>query len=406
MSGPNSAPEGRIAIGARLSEGIRHNAAALAIGGLLLVGLLLLPNLTPPPETPPPVDLAHGRIVAFMPDLEDPTLPDVIVEVLEGPLAGQLLEGYLQGPAGQQVLPDYRVGDEVVVSLSEGPEFTYVAVSDRYRVPLFALVIGLFAIGVTLVGGWRGVRSLLALALTLAVVGKIVVPLLLRGWDPVLLAVVAGTVVTLVTIFLTEGVRLTSLAAVAGTFAALALTAGLAALVNGLAGFTPYQGQEAAVFLQSMGRADLDISGLLLAAVIFGALGVLDDVTVTQAAAVNELASAEPGATRLRLFMRAMNVGRSHIAATVNTLVLAYLGASLPLLVLFALGGADPLLIASGEIVAVEVVRAVVGSIGIVAAVPFTTAIAVLAVGSGPWRAASAELRRERTRSRPSGPSN
>lgn len=88
-----------------------------------------------------------------------------------------------------------------------------------------------------------------------------------------------------------------------------------------------------------------------------------------------------------------MNVGRSHIAATVNTLVLAYLGASLPLLVLFALGGADPLLIASGEIVAVEVVRAVVGSIGIVAAVPFTTAIAVLAVGSGPWQAGAQRSR-------------
>jgi uncharacterized membrane protein len=387
-------------IGARLVEGLRRNAAALAIGTLLFVGLLLLPNLTPPPETPPPVDLAHGRIVAFAPDLEDPSLPDVVVEVLEGPLEGELVEAYLQGPAGQQVLPEYRLGDEVVISLSSGPEETYVAVSDRYRAPLFILVIGLFAIGVTVVGGWRGIRSLLALALTLAVVGKIVVPLLLAGWDPVLLAVAAGTGVTLVTIFLTEGVRLTSLAAVAGTFAALALTATLAAIVNGLAGFTEYQGQEAAVFLQSMGRADLDITGLLLAAVIFGALGVLDDVTVTQAATVHELAAAEPGATRMGLFARAMNVGRSHIAATVNTLVLAYLGASLPLLVLFALGGADPLLIASGEIVAVEVVRAVVGSMGIVAAVPLTTAIAVLVAGSGPWQAASDELRQARTSGR------
>jgi len=382
---------------ARLVTGFRRNAAALLVGALLLLGLLLLPNLTPPPSSPPPVELAHGRIVAFIPDTADPTGLDVVVEVLEGPRAGELLEGYLQGPSGQQVGPAYRVGDEVVVSLSDGQESTYVAVSDRYRAPLFVLVLGVFAVGVTVVGGWRGVRSLLALALTLAVVGKIVVPLLLAGWDPVLLAVAAGTGVTLVTILLTEGVRLTSLAAVAGTFAALALTATLAALVNGLAGFTEYQGQEAAVFLQSMGRADLDISGLLLAAVIFGALGVLDDVTVTQAAAVHELAAADPSAVRSALFFRAMNVGRSHIAATVNTLVLAYLGASLPLLVLFALGGADPLLIASGEVVAVEVVRAIVGSIGIVAAVPFTTAIAVLAVSSSQSRAAASELRRSRS---------
>jgi uncharacterized membrane protein len=217
----------------------------------------------------------------------------------------------------------------------------------------------------------------------MGVVARIVVPLLLAGWDPVPLAVISGTAVTLVTIVLTEGVRLASLAAVLGTFAALLLTAVLAAVANGLAGFTEYQGQEAAVFLQTIGRDDLDISGLLLAGVIFGALGVLDDVTVTQAATVHELAAADPQAGARTLAERAMNVGRSHIAATVNTLVLAYLGASLPLLVLFAAGGADPLLIASGESVAVEIVRSLVGSIGIVAAVPFTTAVAVLLVRHG-----------------------
>jgi uncharacterized membrane protein len=104
-------------------------------------------------------------------------------------------------------------------------------------------------------------------------------------------------------------------------------------------------------------------------------------VTVTQAATVHELFEADPGASRLRLFWRAMNVGRSHIAATVNTLVLAYVGASLPLLVLFAAGRQDPLLTASGEIVAVEIVRALVGSIGIVAAVPLTTLVAALVTG-------------------------
>jgi uncharacterized membrane protein len=104
-------------------------------------------------------------------------------------------------------------------------------------------------------------------------------------------------------------------------------------------------------------------------------------VTVTQAATVHELYEADPRVSRLALFARAMNVGRSHIAATVNTLALAYVGASLPLIVLFNAGQQDPLLTASGEIVAVEIVKAVVGSIGIVAAVPATTAIAVLLVG-------------------------
>jgi uncharacterized membrane protein len=231
---------------------------------------------------------------------------------------------------------------------------------------------------VTLVGGWRGVRSLIALALTLGVIVRVVVPLILAGWSPVLVAVAAGSLVTLATILLTEGLRATTFAAVAGTFAALVLTALLAIGGNQLMAFTALQGQEVVGFLSSVGRGNLDVGGLLLAAVIFGALGVLDDVTVTQAATVAELAAGEPGASTGRLFGRAMNVGRSHIAATVNTLVLAYVGASLPLLVLFAAGRQDPLLIASGETVAVEIVRSLVGSIGIVAAVPFTTAIAAV----------------------------
>ena len=378
--------EDRLAPDRRVS-GLRRNARAL-IGSAILLGVLwLLPDLAPPPTEPPPVELAHGRIEAFLPaDPNDPTVPDVRVVVLDGPLVGQTLEGYVQGPAGQQALPNYEVGDEVVVSLSQGPESTFIAVSDRYRVPLLAAFIGLFAAGVIAVGGWRGLRSLIALALTLLVVGRVVVPLLLAGWNPVLLAVLAGSAVTLATILLTEGFRPASLAAVGGTFASLALTAILAAIVGELARFSPYQGSDAAVFLESIGREDLDVSGLLLAAVIFGALGVLDDVTVTQAATVHELAKADPDAIAPVLARRAMNVGRSHIAATVNTLVLAYLGASLPLLVLFAAGGANPLLIASGEAVAVEILRAVVGSIGIVAAVPLTTLIAVIAVRAFPER--------------------
>ena len=359
---------------------LRGHLVAVAGGLALLTGLWLLPDLAPEPRIPQPIDLAHGAIERLLPDFEDPSLPDVRVTILDGPHAGETLEAYLQGPAGQLEIPDYKVGDEVVVSLSPGPETVFVAVSDRYRIPLFAAILGLYGLGVIAVGGWRGLRSLLALALTLGVVTRIVVPLLLAGWEPVLLAVLAGAGVTVATILLTEGIRPSTFAAVGGTFAALALTAMLAKVVNGLADFTQFQGQEAAIFLQSLGLEDIDISGLLLAAVIFGALGVLDDVTVTQAATVAELAEADPGAGSGKLAVRAMNVGRSHIAATVNTLVLAYVGASLPLLVLFAAGGADPLLIASGEVVAVEIIRAIVGSIGIVAAVPLTTAIAVALV--------------------------
>jgi uncharacterized membrane protein len=160
----------------------------------------------------------------------------------------------------------------------------------------------------------------------------------------------------------------------------------LAVAFDELARFTQLRGSEDAAFLVSIGIREIDLGGLVLAAIIFGALGILDDVTVTQAAAVQELYEADPRTGRRNLAARAMNVGRSHIAATVNTLVLAYVGASLPLIVLFAAGGQEPVLIGSQEIVAVEVVRAIVGSIGIVAAVPLTTAIAVGLIGRRlPW---------------------
>jgi uncharacterized membrane protein len=369
---PGRRPSGRRG----LLAGLRHNAPAVLGATLLLAGLWALPDLSPEPTMPPPVDLAHGRITEILPASHDPALPNVRVLILAGRLQGQTLEAVVQGPAGEQEVPTFEAGDEVVVSLSEAPDGIFVAVSDRYRVPLFAMLLVLFAVGVMVVGGWRGLRSLLALALTLGVVVKLVVPLLLAGWDPVLLAVMAAFGVTAATVLLTEGLRRSSIAAIGGTLAALSLTALLAQLVNGIADFSQFQGQEAAIFLQSLG-IDVDIRGLLLAAVIFGALGVLDDVTVTQAATVSELAEADPTARPRVLIGRAMNVGRSHIAATVNTLVLAYVGASLPLIVLFAAGGADPLLTASGELVAVEIARALVGSIGIVAAVPFTTVVAV-----------------------------
>jgi uncharacterized membrane protein len=247
-------------------------------------------------------------------------------------------------------------------------------------VPLLAGVALAFAALVVIVGGLRGARSLIALALTVGVVVKLVIPLLLRGIDPILLAVAGGALVTVVTLLLTEGVSRVTLAAAVGTTTALVLTAVLAAIFTQAAQFTALQGNEEIAFLIPLIGDQINLQGTLLAATVFGALGVLDDVTVTQAATVEQLHRARTDARRGAVIGRAMTVGRSHIAAVVNTLVLAYLGASLPLLLLFALGGQSPLVVLNGEIVAVEVVRALVGSMGIVMAVPLTTVVAALLI--------------------------
>jgi uncharacterized membrane protein len=343
-----------------------------------------MPDLRPSPTGPETQTAYHARIVALLdPHRPDPTgagggfLPDARITLLEGPQVGQEVEAYLQGPGGQGDVSGYRVGDDVVVAFTEtgAGQPSFVAVQDRWRLPqLFWLAVA-FAAAVVVAGGWRGLRALLALALTFAIVVRILIPLIVQGVPPIPVAVVLATAITLLTIGLTEGFTRPSVAAILGTTGALAFTGLLGAGMIAASGFSNAVGSDL-IFLQTGTGAGLDLRGLLLAAFILGAIGVLDDVTVTQAAAVQELVK-HSGLRGRSLYASAFDVGRSHIAATVNTLFLAYLGASLPLIVLFVVSRQPTSLIVNGELVAIEVVRTLVGSLGIIAAVPFTTLIAV-----------------------------
>ena len=354
--------------------------------GLLLV-VLLLPDIATPVSGPSVITASHGRIAALLdPHRPDPSgsgvgfLPDARVLLLDGPRANQDVEAYLQGPGGQQDADTYKVGEDVVVTFtrtSEGSET--VAVSDRWRLPQLLWLGVVFVAAVVLVGGWRGVRALLALALTVALILRVLIPLLVNGVPPIPVAIALATMITILAIVLTEGFSAASVAAILGTAGALALTALLAAVVTSVAGFTNTVGSEL-VYLQLPDGSGLDLRGLLLAAFMIGAIGVLDDVTVTQASAVEQLRH-QAGLGGRRLYASAFAVGRSHIAATVNTLFLAYAGAGLPLLVFFAVGGQPTTMLLNGEAVSIEIVRTLVGSLGIVAAVPLTTVIAVWITG-------------------------
>jgi uncharacterized membrane protein len=362
-----------------LARRIGASLPPIGIGAALVAGLWLMPDLTPDDAIPViGQESERGRIVEDL-GIDATGLPVFLLELPDGERIEALVQDGSAAMPGLSSREPYEVGDEVVVSQFTGPAATpFAAITEPWRIPLLGVVAAAFAVAVLVIGGLRGARSLVALALTLTVVVKVVVPLLLRGFDPILLAVGVAAAVTLATLLLTEGFSRITAAASIGTFAALALTAALAAVFTAAAGFTALQGNESIAFLIPIVGDRIDLNGILLAATVFGALGVLDDVTVTQAATVEQLHRAEPGAGRGGVIARAMRVGRSHIAATVNTLMLAYLGAGLPLLLLFALGGQSPLVVLNGEVVAVEVIRALVGSIGIVAAVPFTTLVAAL----------------------------
>ena len=360
----------------------------VVLGALLVLAVMLLPDLMPPADdTTPPVVALHGRILSVeAPDPSSvaqgmPPVPTARVVILDGERQGQVLDAQIEGPGGSQLVGDYKPGDEVVVSITRNEDGSspYIAVADRWRVfPLQALV-ALFALAVIAVGGWRGARALVALGLTIAIILKILLPLIIRGVPPLPLAVVAATAITAITILLTEGRSRAALAAILGTSAALALAGLLAAAATAAASFTYSAGSDLA-FLVTLSGSGLDLRGVLLAAMLLGAVGVLDDVTVTQAVVVDEIAARSPLRGRA-LFMSAHGIGRSHIGATVNTLFLAYVGAALPLLVVLLVSHPPLALVYNSEEIATEIVRTLAGSLGIVAAVPLTTFIATTLVG-------------------------
>jgi uncharacterized membrane protein len=291
-------------------------------------------------------------------------------------------EGPEQGDTFDTVTGDdsYRnVGQGVVLFRGDDPslpsEALYQLADIQRGVPLIALA-SIFVFAVLALGRLRGALAVVGLVVSLVVLIKFLVPALLAGNPPVLTAVIGAGAVMLVVLLLAHGPTVRTATAIVGTAAALVLTIVLATLFVELAGLSGLTSDEAAYVEATFG--DVDLRGLLLAGIVIGALGILDDVTVTQVSTVYELRAADPLMPRRRLYTAALRVGRDHIASVINTLLLAYAGASMPLLVIFSTSGAGLGETLTNGVVAEEVVRTLVGSVGLVAAVPITTALAAL----------------------------
>jgi uncharacterized membrane protein len=244
--------------------------------------------------------------------------------------------------------------------------------------PLLLLGV-LFVCFAVFIGRRSGLKALIALALSLFVLIKFMLPAIIAGRNPLLVALVGASAVMFLALYLSHGINVRTTSAAIGTVASLGLTGLIAWTAVGAANFTGLTSDNAS-YLRATSES-IDLKGLLLAGVIIGALGVLDDVTVTQASAVWELHQANPALGFAGRYAAAMRIGRDHIASVVNTLVLAYAGAALPLLLLFSQAGTPLAEVLNGEPVATEVVRMLAGSIGLIAAVPITTALTSLVVG-------------------------
>jgi uncharacterized membrane protein len=299
------------------------------------------------------------------------------VQILDGEYAGIPME--IDYGRREIRSDEYKmaVGDKVVVSISVSPDNQVNAyfVDFVRTTPILWLTI-IFAAAIIWISKWKGVRALLSMAFSLYVIIAYIIPHILIGEDPLRVSIIGSAVLLGVTLYLTYGWTLKTHSSVLSMILVLLLTGTLSAVfvyftrLNG-------SGDENAMYLMQAMTNRISMRGLLLGGYIIGALGVLDDLVTTQASAVFELHHANPNFGFKDLYNSAMRIGQDHVAATVNTLVLAYAGASLPMLLLFTLARGDLTYLINFAFIAEEVVRTLVGSLGLIAAVPLTTVIAI-----------------------------
>jgi len=357
-------------------------AAVVAIGAITLVGLVLLWPSGDQRRFADALGLSGERIpatvtaVELAPCSDSPDFECVRIDVQfddeRPPGSFELTVGGAN--------PDISDGDDVL--LYDDGRGGYTFADFQRETPLTLLVI-LFVAAVLVLGRLRGVGALAGLVGSIGVLTVFLLPAINEGSSPLTVSLVAASVVAYIALYMAHGVSTRTSVALLGTLASLLITGVLALVFVAAANLTGLADETVLALQATVGG--FDVRGLLLAGIVIGSLGVLDDVTVTQVAAVWELRAANPAGSARDLYAAAVRIGRDHISSTVNTLVLAYAGASLPLLLLFTQADRSFGDIATSEIVAVEIIRALVGSLGLIASVPITTALAVATTTQAPF---------------------
>ena len=274
----------------------------------------------------------------------------------------------------------YETGDKVLVVASldyEGNTAFYV--TDYVRTGSMWWLFIIFVLSILVVGRWKGLRSLLSLALSFLVIIKYLIPKILAGSNPIVITLISSFIILLVVIYLTEGLNTLSHLSFVSILLSLVVTVFISWFFVTAAKLTGVASEEVA-HLINIGEGVVNFRGLLLAGIIIGTLGVLDDVIISQVATVREISGANKKLKFKQVYKRAHAVGTSHIASMTNTLFLAYVGVSLPLLILFGSGesafGTFGQVV-NNEAIATEIIRTLAGSIGLILSVPLATVISV-----------------------------
>ena len=316
----------------------------------------------------------------------------VITQILETPAdtrEPQLLEARLGTGKLVQVQDDsrrFKVGDNLEIFPTLGPENEFILYANDHvrRAPLLWLVI-LFVAIAAIVGRGKGIRAVLAMGFSLAVILLAIVPGISSGFNPVLVAILGSTAILAASVYFVHGINWTAHSSLIATVLAAIITLVLANLFASLAHLTGLGAEEGAMILQMSQQAGVSVNlrALIIAGILIGALGALVDSTVAQAAVVRELSNINPNLGWQKLYQSGMSVGFDHIGSLINTLVLANLGSSLPLWVVFTLGQMSFRQAINLEMVATEIIHALIGSIGLILAVPLATLLAAWLFAGG-----------------------
>jgi len=272
----------------------------------------------------------------------------------------------------------YEIGDKVLVIENKAEDKSNYYIVDYARSGTLLWLTAFFVLVLLFVGKIKGLRSLLSLFLSFLVIIKFIIPQIITGANPLFITILGSIAILLIIIYITEGFKPKAHLAFVSIFISLILTLIISQLFVSLAKLTGAASEDV-LFLFSIDGLSINLQGLLLAGIIIGALGVLDDVVIAQVSTVKEIASADKGLNSKEVFLKAYKVGISHIASMTNTLFLAYAGVSLPLLILFVSGESafsSWVQALNTELIATEIIRALAGSIGLILSVPISTYIA------------------------------
>lgn len=346
----------------------------------LLVGISLFPLATHAAgENIPDQEFLEKAQVQSASDSRPAPIAGTNVESKEQTLTVKVLSGPEKGTIAtfENDYTQLKVGDVVyvrhIISSQDGTDLW--SVSDPYRLPILYGLAAIFLLLVLVFGGIQGIRGLASLIGSLVLIFYLLLPGIYAGISPILVSIGVASLIIVLGSYVTHGFNRTTTVAMLGMLATVLITgAGTYFVIHAaqLSGFTTEQN----VYLNFNTDGSINMIGLLFGGIMIGLLGVLYDIAIGQAIAVEELARAGSHYTRAQLYARGLRIGREHIGALINTLAIAYVGTSLPLLLLFKQSTAGVAYIVNSEIFATEIIRILMGSIGLILAVPLTTLLA------------------------------